>query len=57
MYLSRELTDASLPAIGREFDRNHATVIHACRRASERMSEDPEALQAVNSLTERLRSA
>jgi chromosomal replication initiator protein len=57
MYLSRELTDASLPAIGREFDRNHATVIHACRRASERMSEDPDALQAVNSLTERLRSS
>ena len=33
MYLSRELTDSSLPKIGREFGgRDHTTVIHACRQ-------------------------
>ena len=33
MYLARELTDASLPAIGRHFGgRNHSTVLHAHRR-------------------------
>jgi chromosomal replication initiator protein len=57
MYLSRELTDASLPQIGRAFARNHATVVHSCKRVAERIGEDPEALQAVNSLSERLRSA
>ena len=32
MYLSRELTGATLPTIGRAFgNRNHTTVLHACR--------------------------
>jgi chromosomal replication initiator protein len=58
MYVVRELTDASLPAIGREFGgRNHATVLNACRRTSERMATDPEALRTVEGLLRRLREA
>ena len=56
MYLSRELTDASLPAIGRAFGgRNHTTVLHACRRATERIATDAEAHELVRSLTAALR--
>jgi chromosomal replication initiator protein len=41
MYLSRELTDHSLPMIGREFGgRDHSTVLNACRRAGERIASD-----------------
>jgi chromosomal replication initiator protein len=41
MYLARELTDKSLPAIGREFGgRDHTTVLHALRRAEQRIAED-----------------
>jgi chromosomal replication initiator protein len=29
MYLARELTGVSLPQIGRAFNRDHATVLHA----------------------------
>jgi chromosomal replication initiator protein len=55
MYLSRELTDATLPAIGRAFGgRNHTTVLHACRRAEERMAQDPETFETVRRLTEEL---
>lgn len=55
MYLAREHTDASLPAIGRAFGgRNHTTVLHACRRAAERLGADPEASDAVRTLTERI---
>lgn len=55
MYLSRELTDETLPSIGRAFGgRNHTTVLHACRRASERMASDSEAFELVQGLTARL---
>jgi chromosomal replication initiator protein len=52
MYLSRELTDATLPAIGRAFGgRNHTTVLHACRRTTERIARDADAHELVRSLT------
>ncbi len=57
MYLSRELTDATLPAIGKAFGgRNHTTVLHACRRASERIAADADASALVRDLTEQLQT-
>jgi chromosomal replication initiator protein len=51
MYLSRELTDASLPTIGRQFGgRDHTTVLHACRRASARIASDDSCREAVEKL-------
>lgn len=58
MYLTRELTDQTLPAIGRAFGgRNHSTVLSACRRAETRIAEDPEAYAIVQRLTEELQSS
>jgi chromosomal replication initiator protein len=58
MYLARELTDQTLPAIGRAFGgRNHTTVLHACRRTAERIASDRDAYDAVRRLTERLGAA
>jgi chromosomal replication initiator protein len=55
MYLARELTEASLPAIGRQFGgRDHTTVIHACRRATSRIADDSSSRLAVDSLIEDL---
>jgi chromosomal replication initiator protein len=55
MYLARELTDQTLPAIGRAFGgRNHTTVMHAVRRTAERMAADPEAYDTVRRLTAEL---
>ncbi len=52
MYLARELTRESLPAIGRAFgNRKHTTVMHACRRTAERIAND----QATSVLVNRLR--
>ena len=58
MYLAREHTGATLPAIGREFGgRNHTTVMYACRRAGERIASDPAARAAVRVLESRLSQA
>ena len=43
--------EATLPAIGRAFGRNHTTVLHACRRTAERIAADREAYDAVHRLT------
>ncbi len=57
MYLARELTQESLPAIGREFGgRDHTTVLHACKRTSERISENSSSRTAVEELRTRLSS-
>ena len=56
MYLARELTDETLPAIGKAFgNRNHTTVIHAVRRTTDRIGKDPEAYAAVERLTRAVR--
>jgi chromosomal replication initiator protein len=58
MYLSRELTDHTLPAIGRAFgNRNHTTVMHACRRTAERIAKDADAFATVERLTRELQGA
>lgn len=54
MYLSRELTDATLPAIGEAFSRNHTTVMHACKRTARRIADDRIAFDAVHRLTREL---
>jgi len=55
MYLAREHTAETLPAIAARFGgRNHTTVLHACKRTAERMASDPEAFDAVRRLTEQL---
>ena len=42
IYLTRELTDLSLPQIGRLYGgRDHSTVLNAIRRAEARCGEDP----------------
>lgn len=38
MYLVRKLTNLSLPDIGREFGRDHSTVIHAIRKVESGLS-------------------
>jgi chromosomal replication initiator protein len=55
MYLARELTDESLPAIGRHFGgRDHTTVMHACRRTAARVTSDDASRQAVEKLCQML---
>jgi chromosomal replication initiator protein len=55
IHLARELTGASLQAIGEAFGgRNHATVLHACKRVSERLADDENVVRELDSLAQRL---
>jgi chromosomal replication initiator protein len=52
MYLCKELTTQSLPAIGRAFaDRDHTTVLHACKRVAAHIAVSPPAFADIEALT------
>lgn len=58
MYLSRELTDASLPKIGdRIGGRDHTTVLHAVDKVANLMKKDREIYNLVQQLTTKVKSA
>ena len=40
MALAKDLTNLSLPEIGEAFERDHTTVLHACRKVSQLREED-----------------
>ena len=57
MYVFRELTDLSYPAIAREFGgRDHTTVIHAVEKIGALMKERRQIYDQVTELTQTIRS-
>jgi chromosomal replication initiator protein len=57
MYLSRELTDCSLPKIGEEFGgRDHTTVMHAHEKISTEKQTDPRLANVIKEIIKRLES-
>jgi chromosomal replication initiator protein len=55
MYLARELTDTTLPSLGRQFGgRDHTTVLHAHQRITRRLDEDERTRATVDALRKRL---
>ncbi len=55
MYLSRELTDLSLPHIGEEFGgRDHTTVIHAYNKIEEKIEEDNKFSNVIDKIISRI---
>lgn len=56
MWLAKELTNMSLPAIGEAFGgRDHTTVLHACRTVSDLRQRDQQLNHDVHVLTQVLR--
>jgi chromosomal replication initiator protein len=57
MYLSRELTDYSLPKIGDEFGgRDHTTVIHAHEKITQARRKDPLLDKRINEIVQRIQA-
>src|SRR6056297_1499775 len=58
MYLSRELTDLSLPHIGEEFGgRDHTTVIHAYNKIEEKIEEDNKFSNVIDKIISRINNS
>jgi len=58
MYLCRELTDLSLPAIGAEFgNRDHTTVMHADRKIRTGIGENRRLYEQVADLTNKIKTS
>lgn len=56
MYLSRELTDLSLPKIGEEFGgRDHTTVMHAHGKITNDIKEDEDIRDRINNIIKELK--
>ena len=57
MYLSRELTDFSLPKIGEEFGgRDHTTVIHAHEKIANLLQTDSQLQRELKDIQEELKN-
>lgn len=57
MYLSRELTDFSLPKIGEAFGgRDHTTVIHAHEKITQSLKNDQELYKVINNIIEKIKN-
>ena len=56
MYLTRDLTDLSLPQIGKRFgNRDHSTVLYATNKIRQEMRERKQVYEQVKELTARIR--
>src|ERR1700757_2514428 len=55
MYLSKQMTEASLPEIGRQFGgKHHTTVLHSVDKIDEARKNDKDLNRLINKLTEQL---
>jgi chromosomal replication initiator protein len=56
MYLIRELTDYSLPSIGKAFGgRDHSTVLHSCKKIEDKLAEDKSFDSMITELARQIR--
>ena len=56
MYLIREMVDISLQDIGKEFNRNHSTVVHALGRIEKVLKSDSEMGEIIKDITRNINS-
>jgi chromosomal replication initiator protein len=55
MYLAKQMTEASLPEIGRQFGgKHHTTVMHSIAKIDEQRRNDKDLNRTINKLTENL---
>lgn len=56
IYLLRTLTDMSSPEIGKEFQRDHTTVLNAETKISDKLKADPQLEYEINTLIKKIKN-
>jgi chromosomal replication initiator protein len=56
MYLIREMTNLSLPEIGRFMGRNHTTVLYSIEKTQEQIEKDDSFASTVNDLKKNIQN-
>jgi len=56
MFLCRKLTNESLEAVGRAFNKRHASVIYSIATMEKKLREDPRIAHQIEFLTEKIKS-
>ena len=57
MYLSKQVTEASLSDIGKHFGgKDHATVIYACKQIEERRAKDETFNRMMENLLQKIKN-
>ena len=54
-YLTREMTELSLPRIGDAFSRDHSTIINSCEKVAALAASDPKMRTALSDLRQMIR--
>ena len=54
IYLTREMTEMSLPRIGDAFKRDHSTIMHSCDKIAEMAKTSAEMAATVDDLKKRI---
>jgi len=55
VYLTREMTDLSLPRIGDAFSRDHSTIINSCEKVAALSASDPRMRTALSDLRQMIK--
>jgi chromosomal replication initiator protein len=55
MYLCKQVTSSSLSEIGKQFGKDHATVIYACRQIEEKKNKDETFSRTIDNLLDRIK--
>ncbi len=50
VYLTREMTEMSLPRIGDEFGRDHSTILNSCDKVGKMLEQEPEMKETIANL-------
>jgi chromosomal replication initiator protein len=56
MFFCRRLTELSLPSIAEQFNRNHATVLHAISTVESKLERNPDFRREIAQLERKLKA-